>query len=363
MVMWLAPLAAILLCAAAEYFHARRVRRMARLAFGPAGRPRVWTALVPWLRTAAVGAVCWGLIVLLKVDAAGWEGGRQTSKHKQPIHHMVIALDVSPSMDLTDSGPKENQTRADRARDVLRSVLDRINLRRTRVSIVAFYTEARPVVIDTIDRRVVDNILDDLPLEHAFQPGKTNLYSCVEAAAQIGRAWNPKSASLIVIGDGDTLPADNTPVLPAAYGGKLIVGVGHPYRGTFIEDHSSRQDAQSLNRLALQLGGHYLNANTRHVPTEQLEKLAASLPLTDRGVLELRDLALWTVLLAAAALAFASPALALLGSPSRHQPPLLPAASPQRAELCRGHFHVSGCRCETSSEKPLHNDHFKPAAV
>jgi Ca-activated chloride channel family protein len=333
MVIWLAPLAAAVLCAVAELLHTRRTRRMARLAFGATGRPRAWVAVVPWVRAIAVAAVCWGLIVLLRVDAATWDGSQTSKEKNQPIHHLVIALDVSPSMDLKDAGPKEDQTRADRARDVLRSVLDRVNLRRTRISLVAFYTEARPVVVDTFDREVVDNILNDLPLEHAFQAGKTNLYSCVESAVQIGRTWAPQSASLIVVGDGDTLPSTKIPVLPVSYGGKLIVGVGHPYRGTFIDDHSSRQDSQSLSRLALQLGGHYQDANTRHVPTEQLKRLDASMPLIDRGVLELRDVAIWAVLLGAVALATATPALALLGSSSGRRRAAGPSSAAQQTEL------------------------------
>ena len=333
MVMWLAPLAALVLCAAAEFFHSRRTRRMARLVFGPAGRPRAWVMIVPAARALAAAAVCWGLIVLLRIDATAWDGARPSGAEKQPVHHLVIALDVSPSMQLKDAGPKQDQTRADRAREVLRSVLDRIQLRRTRVSVVAYFTEARPVVVDTYDREVVDNILNDLPLEHAFRAGKTNLYASVEAAAQIGRTWTPNSASLIVIGDGDTLPAAEIPPLPVAFGGKLVVGVGHPYRGTYIDGHSSRQDAQSLGRLALRCGGHYHDANTRHVPTEQLKKLDAAIPLTDRGVIELRDLAIAAVLLGAAALAAATPALTLLGSPSRRHRSPVPAASSRKAEL------------------------------
>ena len=67
MVTWLVPPAVMVLCAAAEFLHARRCRRMAYLAFGPAAGPRAWVAAVPVLRVAAVGAICWGLIVLMWV--------------------------------------------------------------------------------------------------------------------------------------------------------------------------------------------------------------------------------------------------------------------------------------------------------
>jgi Ca-activated chloride channel family protein len=296
---------------------------MAYLAFGPAARPRRWVAGVPALRVAALGAVAWGLVVLLMIDAAVWDPGNKAGDGNQPAHHMVIALDVSPSMELKDAGPAEDQTRAERARDVLRSILDRVDLHRTRISIVAFYTEARPVVVDTFDREVVANIVNDLPLEHAFTPGKTDMYQSVESAAEIGRTWPPKSASLVFVSDGDTLPAADVPLMPPAFGGKLILGVGHPHRGLYIDGHSSRQDTGSLERLALRLGGHYYNANTRHVPSADLKRLVASLPLADRGVLELRDVAIWAVAAGAALLALLAPLLAAAGNawnPQRPRP-------------------------------------------
>ena len=134
---------------------------------------------------------------MLLIDAAPYSADAASKKGKRSIHHMVIALDVSPSMQIKDAGPAEEQTREDRGRDVLRSLLDRIDLQRTRISIVAFYSEARPVVVDTVDLNVVSNIIDDLPLEYAFTPGKTNLYKTVEAAAEVGKRWPKNSASLV----------------------------------------------------------------------------------------------------------------------------------------------------------------------
>ncbi len=321
MVAWLATIAALATCAVAEYLHLRRVRKVAYLAFGPAAKPRRWVAAAPLLRALGVGAVCWGLVILVQIESALWEADDSATEARQRIHHLVVALDVSPSMQLEDAGPQDGQARAERAREVLRSILDRLNLRRTRVSLVAFYTEARPVVVDTFDRNVVSNILDDLPLEHAFQAGKTNMYEGVEVASEIARAWPPRSASFVLLSDGDTLPAEQTPYLPAAFAGRLVIGVGNPYRGQFIDGHSSRQDAHSLNRLALRLGGVYYDANTRHVPTPQIVKLEASLPIADRGVVELRDVAIWAVLGGAIVLALLGPALATAGS----------AWNPQRA--------------------------------
>jgi Ca-activated chloride channel homolog len=303
--------AAILLAGLAEWLHARRCARMAHLAFGPAARPRRWVAVTPWLRVASVGAVCWGLIILLQIDSAVWETGQ--ANEKQPKHHLAIALDVSPSMQLEDAGPQGSQRRAERARDVLHSIFERLEMRRTRVSILAFYSGARPVVVDAYDPEVIANIIDDLPMEHAFTPGKTNMYSGVKLAAETAKAWPAKSAALIVISDGDTLPETEPPSIPAAYAGTLVLGVGNAHHGLYIDGHSSRQDMDSLNRLALRLGGTYCDVNVKHVPSVDLARLDALLPATESSPVELRDLAIMAVLSGAAVLALLPLALALGG--------------------------------------------------
>jgi hypothetical protein len=58
---------------------------------------------------------------------------------------------------------------------VILSVLERVALEQLRVSVAAFYTGAKAAVVDTFDLEVVKNILNDLPLEMAFEPGKTLL--------------------------------------------------------------------------------------------------------------------------------------------------------------------------------------------
>jgi Ca-activated chloride channel homolog len=312
-VTWWITAAVVAACMLSEWLHARRCRRLAYLAFGPAGRPRAWVAAAAPLRVAAAGALCWGLIVLLGTDRAPWNPGDLSADKAVSVRHLMIALDVSPSMQLADAGPAGVQRRAERARDVVRSILDRIDLGRTRVSVIAFYTEARPVVIDTFDPEVVANILDDLPLEHAFTPGKTNMYEGVKAAGAAGKAWPAKSATLLVVSDGDTLPAKESPALPPAFGGSLVLGVGNPYHGLYIDGHSSRQDGDSLRQLALRLGGQYFDTNQRHVPSVDLVALDRWLPVNPRSDIGLREAALASTLGGASALAALCIALTLAG--------------------------------------------------
>jgi Ca-activated chloride channel family protein len=236
------------------------------------------------------------------------------------LHHLVIALDVSPSMHLVDAGPRGEQSRGDRAREAIRSVLDRLDMQRMRVSIVAFYTTARPVVIDTFDPEVAANVLADLPLEHAFKAGKTDLYSGVKAAGELGKAWPSQSATLLVVSDGDTLPTRDMPVLPGSYFGSVVLGVGSSQRGSFIDGHSSRQDSQALKQLAVRLSGRYHDVNLRHLPSDVVATLSPAPVANDSGDYDPRQLALWAIALGAVTLAGLPPLLALAGASNRSAP-------------------------------------------
>ena len=103
------PLASALctmaLAAAGEWLHARRCRRIRHLAFGPGGRPRHWVRTVPFLRVAALGALAWGFMVLLQIDRAIEEGRKEPAAKVEGARrrHLVIGLDVSPSMHLRDA--------------------------------------------------------------------------------------------------------------------------------------------------------------------------------------------------------------------------------------------------------------------
>lgn len=321
---WIA-VAATAVCALAEWLHARRIRRVAYLAFGPNGQATAWVTAVPLLRALSMGVLCWGLVVLWNLAAMPTAAVSANPLENADPAHLVFALDVSPSMDLADSGQLGKDPRSARARDALRSILDRIDLQQTRVSVIAFFSTARPVVVDTFDAEVVANILHDLPLEQAFESGKTTLYAAVEAAAEIGKAWRPNSATLVLVSDGDTLPPAKPSPLPPAFADVLVLGVGDPHRGEFIDGHVSRQDVSSLEQLALRLGGDYYDVNSRQVPTSRVAQLPAAMVRDDRTAWNSREAAVAAVLSGAGCLALIGPLLSLFGGawhPSRAQPHL-----------------------------------------
>jgi len=259
------------LAVAAELLHFRRVVRAAPLAFGRGGRGMVMAAVAPLLRVLALGAAAWGLVVLLLLPP---KGHRQGEIKESEYRHLVLVLDVSRSMEAEDAGPGGMQKRSERAADLIQSFFERVQAERYKTTVVAVATEAKPVVLDTFDREVVRNILTELPMRHAFKPGETNLFAGLEEAARIAKPWPPGSAVLMVVTDGDTVPATGMPRMPASIGSNVVmVGVGNPTVGKAFGGHMSRQDVSTLRQVANRLSGSYHDGNEKHLSTELVSKI------------------------------------------------------------------------------------------
>jgi Ca-activated chloride channel homolog len=259
-----------ILMAAAESLHARRCRRLARLAFGPNERPATWARLAPALRVAAMTALAWGLVTLLELPPKVHLAEAVPDNERR---HVLIVLDVSPSMRLKDAGPNADQSRMKRAAVVMDSFLERVPVELYLVSVVAVYNGAKPVVVDTKDLEVVRNIFGDLPMHHAFPSGKTDLFSGLTEAARIAHPWQPKSTLVLMLSDGDTVPATGMPKMPVSVADVLIVGVGDPRQGSFIDGRMSRQDSGALRQIAARLSGVYHDGNQKHLSSALLEQL------------------------------------------------------------------------------------------
>ncbi len=295
--------------ACAERLHTHRVRRVARLAFGESGKPRTWVAIVPMARVGAVMAALWGLLVLTSLDPRVQEA----EPTRGASRHLLIALDVSPSMLLEDSGPaKEKVRRSVWAGEVVQGVLDRLDMATTRITLVAFYTDAIPVLSETFDKIVVANALDGLQMYTAFEPGATKLQQGVEKALELAKAWMPDSATLLVISDGDSISAPPPTRIPASIADTIVVGVGDPYRGSTVAGHTSKQDVVSLKQLATRLGGTFHQGNSKHLPSHILDGLTMIEPRVGEST-GLRELALLAAAIGGTVLAIIGPALNLAG--------------------------------------------------
>lgn len=307
-----AAAAVVVLVAAAELLHLRRVVRVAPLAFGPRRGGRVLAVLAPVLRAAAAGAAAWGLSVLLALPPRSHRAGEI---REGEYRHLVLVLDVSPSMQLEDAGPGGKQKRADRAADLIQSFFERVQAERYKTTVVAFYTEAKPVVLDTTDREVVRNILSELPMRHAFKSGETNIFAGLEEAAKIAKPWPPGSAVLMVVTDGDTVPATGMPKMPAAVGSNVVlVGVGNPAVGKPIAGHSSRQDVSTLRQVANRLNGSYHDGNEKHLTTELVSQIDEKARPKDADRWTTREYALLCVGIGTGVLAVFPATLTVLGT-------------------------------------------------
>ena len=311
MVAELVTFAVVVLATAAEGLHARRLRRVAALAFGPTRRPAPWARLAPGLRVIALGLLAWGLTTLLLLSPKVHKTGVIADNE---YRYLLLALDVSPSMRLQDAGPTQKLSRAKRAADLLTSFFERVPIDRYRISVVAFYTDAKPVVVNTTDMEVVRNILTELPMQYAFKAGPTNLFAGLEEAVKIARPLPPGSVTLMVVSDGDTVPATGMPKLPASVAHVVVAGVGDTTAGKFIDGHLSRQDASSLRQLAARLRGTYHNGNEKHLSTDLLLQITgiAGKSLWER--LTKREYALMAVAAGATALALLPLLLHYLGT-------------------------------------------------
>jgi Ca-activated chloride channel family protein len=263
--------AVAILALAAEALHARRVRAVAALAFGPSRRPLAWAYAAPLLRVAAFAGTAWGLVTLFFLPPQAHRAG---AIRPHEIRRLILVLDVSPSMKLKDAGPNQDQRRDQRAADLLQSFFNRVHKERFRTTVIATYSGAKPVVQDTTDLEVVRNILTDLPLAQAFKAGPTNLNSGIQEAVNLAKPWPPGSTIILIVSDGgDPEPGVRMPQLPASVSHVVVVGVGSPNTGKFIDGVLSRQDVSSLRQVAGQLTGTYHNGNEIHLSTDLVQQM------------------------------------------------------------------------------------------
>jgi Ca-activated chloride channel homolog len=284
----------------AEALHSRRVRRMAHLAFGPDGVPQRWVRLIPILRVLAKGGLAWGLVTLMSIEPRVHVSNDVADDEWR---HLLLVMDVSPSMLLRDAGQKGDQSRMERSKELIDSLFERVAIGKFKISVIATYNGAKPVVEDTKDIELVRHLLTQVDMRYAFKAGSTRLFDGIAEAARIARPWRPKSALLVIVSDGDTVPATGMPELPPSVGGTLVIGVGDDRVGKFLAGHQSKQDASTLRQVAIRLGGEFHNGNKRHVPSDILAAASqdARKPLLER--LTLREYALIAIVLTSALLA------------------------------------------------------------
>lgn len=300
MVALLTAITVLTVVSGAEMIHLFRIRRLAALVFGPGRRPTLLAVIAPALRVAAATALAWGLVTLYQEKPRTLETAIAAESQRK---HVVLLLDVSPSMRLVDAGPDNAQSRAHRARDLLASFFDRVPIQQYKVSLIAFYDQAIPVVIDTSDLEVIMNALSDLPMHFAFKGPKTNLFAGLKTAFGICHPWNPASTTLIIVSDGDTVPATGMPRMPDSISSVLVIGVGDPVAGKFIDGRHSRQDVSTLRQVAARTGGEFFNGNASQISSDLIRQLVAETAKRRWQDLTSRDYALLAIIVGTSVMA------------------------------------------------------------
>ncbi len=308
-----ATLTVILLMMIAELFHARRCRRLAQLAFGPQGRAARWVGVTPLLRVVACGLLTWGLMTLLLIDP---KIHSIIADDDQPRpKHLLLVVDVSPSMFLKDGGSEKNQPRRARAAEVLTSLFNRLPMSEYNVSLIAFYNGAKPLLEESTDPEVIHHIVEKLPIYIGFKPGKTDLFAGLELAGKMSKKWKPHSTTMVVVTDGVTIPKSGMPQMPPSIKSTLLIGVGDPYAGQFIDGHQSRQDVSNLRQIAARMQGIYHDCNSSHIPSTTIEWFSADSQSSDWRDWSRREWALLAIAIGSIGLGLLPLALHLLGNP------------------------------------------------
>jgi Ca-activated chloride channel family protein len=214
--------------------------------------------------------------------------------------HLVLLVDVSPSMHLKDAGPDGDRTRRQRASDVLESIFNRIPMSQFKITVIGVYTDAKMLLEDSKDHEVVRHIMEKMPMWHAYKPGKTKLMAGINEAAKVAKKWNPNSAFVLMLTDGDTVPTSGMPKLPASVSEFFVVGIGDSNSGSFIDGHQSRQDINTLRQIANRLRGSYHNGNQKHLTSQLVGKFIETKDDDNRGDWTRREWALLACLVGSA---------------------------------------------------------------
>lgn len=265
-------IAIFLFVGAAETLHAFRIYRGRWLVF-PAlrqsglRRATIGVAFIAAARAIALALLGWGVCTLLQLPPTltAAEDVRLTDDPAK--RRLVVMLDVSPSMGIRDVDGGR-LTRGQRATSLLEDLVSRVDLTQARGSMFAFHSDVRPVLLDTVDPNLIRHAVSGLPLWTAFDPGKTDLGRALTSTFARATGWPERSATLVVVTDGDSVASTAIPSAPRAFERIILVGVGDTEVGSLIDGHRSRQDVLALQRIAHRLDASLINGNLVGLPDD-----------------------------------------------------------------------------------------------
>ena len=257
--LWLLPLLALGLWASAS----SRKRQVIRL-FGEGLFARVYPVALTRRRAWRSTLVLLGIgLVCLAAAQPRW--GFTWRELKSESREIVIALDVSQSMNAQDVEP----SRFERARWEIRDFLE--GLGGERVGLVVFAGGAYPRIPQTTDLAAIDRVVREIPA-HMLRAQGSSLAAALEKSIDLMDEQGSGSSAIVILSDGEHWDEDIETQLDRLLDLEIRVyalGIGTPegapvpgVEGGFLKDERgelvvSRLAESSLESLAERTGGAY----------------------------------------------------------------------------------------------------------
>jgi Ca-activated chloride channel homolog len=259
-----------------------------------------------WRRHVTAGAFIVGTALLVVAFA---EPAREENV---PVERatVMLAIDVSLSMDATDVLPSRLEAAKAAAGQFLDTVPDGIN-----VGLVEFAGSASVIVAPTTDHADVERAIDDLSLAEGTGIGEA-IFTSLDALASLPEASNPDEpvpATVIVLSDGETtVGRPNEEAVAAAVDAGVPVSTiafGTPDGLIFIEGEaiSVPPDLDAMRKIAEDTGGVFFEAQSEQELAAAYEDLGSSIGFEK----QLTPITEWFVAFALVAM-FAAAALSLI---------------------------------------------------
>ncbi|SFP45878.1 Ca-activated chloride channel family protein [Geodermatophilus dictyosporus] len=254
-----------------------------------------------WVRHVAFGltlAALFGLVLSLAQPSTEVRVPRETAT-------VVLALDVSLSMQAEDIDPSRFEAMKDAATDFVEILPPRINL-----GLVSFSGTASTLVAPTTDREQVSGAIANLELSEATAIGEavfTSLttISTFQSSLDVAEEEELPPARILLLSDGyNTVGRENTQAIAAAQGAGVEVSTiafGTDYGSIEIGGEVTPVpiDRDALRQIAEETGGQYNEARTRAELEAVYDDLGSQIGYTT----EPQDVSYWFVRVATLLLA------------------------------------------------------------
>ncbi|MCD0450062.1 VWA domain-containing protein [Actinocorallia sp. API 0066] len=270
---------------------------------------------LPTLRSVAPGHPAWRkhllagmFLTLLTVLVLGAAQPAATVKVPRERATIIVAVDVSLSMQATDVAPSRFEAAKASAKDFIEGLPQRFN-----VGVVSFAGTASVVASPTTDRVAALNALDNIALDRRTAIGEA-VFASITAIKTFdaGNGTDPPPAHIVLLSDGDnTYGRSVASAVAAARTARIPVSTiafGTPYGTVTIEGETTTVDVNkaTLRALAAQTDGHAYEAEDSAELSQVYESIGTSLGWRPEN----RDITSWFTALAAL-LALAGGALSL----------------------------------------------------